>query len=260
MKYLPLILSLSLIACAQPNNQVAQEEVEQEKVQEQLIVPFDPSTATHVKFSDARAFFGHPRELLPWIDEKDQFETTEQFDARVARQSMFAMDWDASHSYLLKSRLFAPITYDADRQVFTPRGSIPCHDKWPGDFWNCLVIPFIPESKSNRPPTRVFGEWLNLVITPERVQRFEGDAWMKRFPNTCPVPLEQAKEVAPFIRLAYVYKFEEAVMRRGHRVEEPSVRDSNKTYFYENLGIHGDITHLVCYHEQTGEILYQREI
>lgn len=260
LKYIPLVLAISLVACAQPSNQVAQEETQQEEVKEQLIAPFDPSTATHVVLSDPRAFFGHPRDLLPRIDGKDQFEKTEEYEKRLARERALPLDWDATKSYLFTPLNSHQFDYDADEEVFTQRASRPCLNSGVIGPWNCPLGQLIDTSSSSPSAFNAYGERFNVLISDERMQMFDSRfSWSKRIPTDCHVPLEKAKEIASSFALAHVYKFEEAVMHRGDVIETP-LPEQEKVYFYENLGIHGDVTHIVCYDKETGEILHQQKI
>jgi hypothetical protein len=214
--------------------------------------------------NDAQKFFSLFKERTT-AAAKGEFETTEQFKARIANADSILAPLSVTKKYGFFTR--GRLEYDADKQLFKSFSGEWCSNGYPFDDLISCQLGSYTETQDNYVGSNAFGatatvdrergeDYYLLFSRKSKSARALKDKENYFLPIKCPVPVEKAKQVKDTISVLVVGRIEKPEWVRGlARIEDATVQNPREAY-YQSYGIPFALTEIVCYVRTTGEILH----
>lgn len=274
-RHLLALMALAFVACSPPpSNEDAQLQVERGGE-----TPEPPPTWQLQAF-DPDAKVVHPHRLADIIDhleevgdllQKDEYETTKEYEARMAQADEEFEPVALNTPYLISNgggrRNYRP-RYLADEEVFK---------NYPIPYCTLLDIskgivdcPMDEETKrrSTYQGVNAFGVEAEVMKTMSHryfIQINHGRnadlTQITKFPEVvCPIPRDKAKELGDDIRWGAVIELTSwTVHQRGEEEKAATIHSPSERVFKE-VSIHPKITHVVCFDGKSGEVLHSQSL
>lgn len=221
-----------------------------------------------LKVNDTTRFFS---EFVAVVGkaEKGEFETTKDFNARVAKADEVMPPFSTTQDYAFLADTGPGMIYNADKQAYEYSYQFSCELDHPIEGGISCNVGSVTDSKGRYDAQNGFGAQTTvnsqvgrefyLVFTPADAKRNlrRNSANWHEIPVPCPVPLAKAKSLkGKNVQGALVVAIRKAEVMKGYgRVEEPTV-DKPERQRYEAIGIPATLRRSFCYAEETGEVLH----
>lgn len=226
--------------------------------------PFN-DTDKNIRDNNIKQFFDSFQKSVE-SSTKKEFETTEQYKARISDANITLSPISTNEIYL-----FIPdssdLEYDADSGSYKAQSPVWCYSSYPIDRGISCKFGEIVDSSRIYAGTNSFGA--SAEVTERRGRdvyfvfdrktarlfrssRNKGDM---RLPVRCPVPMERAKTLGP-VGAAYAIKVTKPELISGSSQIEAATVASPQDNYFETYGIPAKLIKSVCFAKQTGEILH----
>ncbi|MCX2814573.1 MULTISPECIES: hypothetical protein [unclassified Pseudomonas] len=191
---------------------------------------------------------------------KGEFETTADYNKRIANIDAVFAPIKGSEIYALTG---GPqyFEYNADKQEFKALSGMLCMEGYKFSKSTVSCDAGTVEA-AERNATRESGMLKNvgtdyyLLFPTSRLKKYRQDPLYK-FPETCPVPIEKAKDVSKKLRIAYAFRITKAEVATGDgRYVEPT----SLLQYYDAVGIFVNPEYFICYDKMNGQVLYQKKL
>lgn len=191
---------------------------------------------------------------------KGEFETTADYNKRIANIDAVFAPIKGSEIYALTG---GPqyFQYDADKQEFNALSGMLCMDGY--KFGKTIVscnAGTVEAAERNAPREsgmlKNVGTDYYLLFPMSRLKKYWRSPLYK-FPETCPVPIDKAKDVSKNLRIAYAFRITKAEVAAG---EGRNVEPFSSLEYYDAVGIFVSPEHFICYDEMSGQVLYQKKL
>ncbi len=251
MRWIVILAMVALLGCAQQQN-TAIDSVAEGKV-DFTPIPYDPESGV-VAINSPQELFGLFKAKVNGKPVKGEYETTEQFESRANDVAAILTPIDVGVTYLIPTRT-SNFVYDADAQLF----NLEMHSSRVSCLYdytlktNVCWFATLVKGKTG-------GDDYKLAIGSEQSEALSMKNGMGFLPHRCLVPIDQAPEMKEYLRMAYGVQFDSPVVHYGeNRIFNPDLTSPVGNKYFSSVIMPVRLTHMVCFDERDGSVVYQEE-